>query len=116
MADTLDAALADAQEAAQADDAFGADLFPLLGSGDGNMIFSPASVAAALRMALLGARGETAAQLAATLHLAGPQGERHVLELGARGDAARLELGRLIRAAGRRLLATFGGRRAAAGA
>lgn len=73
LAGTADAALASAQEAAQADDAFGADLFRLLGSGGGNMIFSPASIAAALRMALLGARGETAAQLAATLHLSGPQ-------------------------------------------
>jgi serpin B len=81
MADTLDAALADAQEAAQADDAFGADLFRLLGSGGGNMIFSPASIAAALRMALLGARGETAAQLAATLHLASPQGAADGLRL-----------------------------------
>jgi serpin B len=76
-----DAARAGAQDAARADDAFGADLFPRLGSGDGNMIFSPASIAAALRMALLGARGETAAQLAATLHLAGPQGAADGLRL-----------------------------------
>jgi serpin B len=59
--------------AAQADDAFGADLYRLLAAGGGNMVFSPASVAAALRMALLGARGETAAQMAAALHLAGPR-------------------------------------------
>ncbi len=58
--------------AARADDAFGADLFPLLGARGGNMIFSPVSIGAALRMALLGARGETAAQLAGALHLAGP--------------------------------------------
>jgi serpin B len=61
-----------AMAAARADDAFGADLFPLLGARGGNMIFSPVSIGAALRMALLGARGETAAQLAGALHLAGP--------------------------------------------
>jgi serpin B len=64
-----DAARADVQ----ADDAFGVDLYRVLGARGGNMIFSPASIAAALRMALLGARGETAAQMAAALHLARPQ-------------------------------------------
>jgi serine protease inhibitor len=69
--------------AAAADDAFGADLYRLLAAGpgnmgsgnmgSGNMVFSPVSIAAALRMALLGARGETAAQMAAALHLASPQ-------------------------------------------
>ena len=39
----------------------------------GNLVFSPGSIATALRMTLLGARGETAAQLAAVLHLAKPQ-------------------------------------------
>ena len=92
MTDTPDAALADAQRAAQADDAFGADLYRLLAAGPAeNMIFSPVSVSAALRMALLGARGETAAQLAATLHLAGPQ---------AAGDGLRLLSARLARLSG----------------
>ena len=54
-----------------ADDSFGADLYAAL-RGPGNLVFSPVSIAAALRMALLGARGDTAAQLAAVLHLAGP--------------------------------------------
>jgi serpin B len=66
-AETPAAAAADAE----ADDGFGADLYRLLAARSaGNMVFSPASVAAALRMALLGAHGETAAQLAAALHLA----------------------------------------------
>ena len=56
----------------QPDDAFGADLYAALG-GDGNLVFSPGNIGTALRMALLGARGETAAQLAAVLHLAKPQ-------------------------------------------
>ncbi len=52
----------------RADEAFGADLYLLLADGAPDTVFSPASVAAALRMALLGARGETAAELARTLH------------------------------------------------
>jgi serpin B len=63
----------DSTAAAQADDAFGANLYRRLAAGTaGNMIFSPVSISAALQMALLGARGETAAQLAAALQLAGP--------------------------------------------
>ena len=57
---------------AGADDSLGAGLYAAL-RGPGNLVFSPASIATALRMALLGARGDTAAQLAAVLHLAGPQ-------------------------------------------
>jgi serpin B len=72
-----DAALA----AARADDAFGVDLYRVLGARGGNMVFSPASIAAALRMALLGARGETAAQLATALHLARPQDSADGLRL-----------------------------------
>ena len=56
-----------------ADDLFGAGLYQVLGTGEGNLVFSPASIAAALRLALLGARGATAAELAAVLRLAGPQ-------------------------------------------
>ena len=60
------------RHAAAADDMFGADLFRLLAAAGQNTVFSPASVAAALQMALCGARGATAAQLAAALHLDGP--------------------------------------------
>ncbi|HEX3389445.1 MAG TPA: serpin family protein [Streptosporangiaceae bacterium] len=55
------------------DEAFGADLYGWL-PGQGNLVFSPASIATALRLVLLGARGETAAQIAAALHLATPDG------------------------------------------
>src|SRR5690242_7124518 len=55
----------------QADVAFGTDLYRKL-AGAGNVVFSPASISAALRMALAGARGDTAAELAAALHLPGP--------------------------------------------
>ena len=56
---------------AAADEAFGADLYGQLPSS-GNLVFSPASIATALRLVLLGARGETADQIAAVLHLACP--------------------------------------------
>src|SRR6266700_5164387 len=54
---------------AQAIDATGADLYREVGAGGANTVFSPASIAIALQMALRGARGETAAQLARFLHL-----------------------------------------------
>jgi serpin B len=59
-------------EEVQADAAFGTDLYMKL-AATGNVVFSPASIAAALRMALAGARGDTAAELAAALHLPGPE-------------------------------------------
>ena len=47
-----------------ADDAFGADMYRLLSERAPDTVFSPVSVAAALQMALCGARGQTAAELA----------------------------------------------------
>ncbi len=58
--------------AAAAADAFGADLYRQLGADGQNLVFSPASIAAALQLALLGARGSTASQLVAALHLGAP--------------------------------------------
>jgi serpin B len=55
-------------------DAFGADLYALLTEQAPDVVFSPASVAGALGMALAGARGRTAAELQAALHLTGPPG------------------------------------------
>ncbi len=54
------------------DEAFGAALYRLLAADGGNLVLSPASIAAALRMALCGARGQTAAELATALRLRGP--------------------------------------------
>lgn len=67
--------------AARAFDSFGGTLLQALGGGSGNTVFSPVSIGAALLMALLGARGSTAAQLAAALRLASP---------AAAGDGLRL--------------------------
>jgi serpin B len=58
-----------ARAAAAADAAFGADLYQVLAEGAASTVFSPASVASALRMALCGARGRTAAELAQVLHV-----------------------------------------------
>lgn len=60
-------------QAAGADAAFGTDLYTELAAAGGNVVFSPAGVAASLRMALVGARGDTATELAAALHLPGPK-------------------------------------------
>lgn len=56
---------------AAGDGALGADLYGRL-PDQGNLVFSPASIGTALRLMLLGARGGTAAQIAAALHLARP--------------------------------------------
>lgn len=64
--------MASITQAVQADAAFGTDLYLKL-APSGNVVFSPASIAAALQMALAGARGDTAAELAAALHVPGPE-------------------------------------------
>jgi serpin B len=53
---------------AVADNAFAADLYRVLTEDAEQTVFSPVSVDAALRMALCGARGQTAAELAGALH------------------------------------------------
>ena len=65
------AALTGTRAAAAADAAFGADMYQLLTEDAADTVFSPASVASALRMALYGARGQTAAELA---RVAAPRG------------------------------------------
>jgi serpin B len=48
--------------------AFGLDLYARLKTADGNLFFSPYSISACLAMTYAGARGDTAAQMAQTLH------------------------------------------------
>ena len=50
-------------------EAFGTDLYQVLAEEAGDLVFSPSSVAGALRMAWYGARGQTAAELARALRL-----------------------------------------------
>jgi hypothetical protein len=56
-----------------ADAAFGTDLDALLAANGGKSGVPPASIAVTLGMALVGARGETAAELATALHVHGPE-------------------------------------------
>ncbi len=65
------AALTEARAAAAADAAFGVDMYQVLAQDAADTVFSPASVASVLRMALCGARAKTAAELARALHLDG---------------------------------------------
>jgi serpin B len=57
--------------------AFAFELYWALRGQDGNLLFSPYSVSAALAMTYAGARGETARQMADTLHLTLPQEQLH---------------------------------------
>lgn len=61
---------ADVTAAATSMDKFGADLYKLLAreAGDGNVVFSPASIVTALAMTYAGANGTTAQEMADTLH------------------------------------------------
>ena len=54
---------------ARADEAFGFDLYARLRVREGNLVFSPQSLAAGLALAHAGAGGETARQMATVLHL-----------------------------------------------
>jgi serpin B len=59
----------DVKAAAQSISSLGLDLYATLGR-EGNLFFSPASIETALAMTYAGARGDTAAQMAKTLHFA----------------------------------------------
>jgi serpin B len=61
---------ADILSASTATNAFGADLYSVLAKtvGNGNLVFSPASIETALAMTYAGAEGDTATEMAATLH------------------------------------------------
>jgi serpin B len=54
-------------------DHFAFDLYGRLRAGQGNLFFSPASISTALAMTLAGAAGETATEMARTLHVQMPK-------------------------------------------
>src|SRR5262245_1378937 len=56
---------------------FACELYQKLAAADGNLFFSPYSISAALAMTYGGARGNTAKEMAATLHFDGPQQPFH---------------------------------------
>ena len=62
---------------ADANNAFALDLYGQLRKRPGNLFFSPESISTAFAMAYAGARGDTAAQMAATLHFTLPPDRLH---------------------------------------
>ncbi len=66
------ASAAELQGLARSDNAFALDFYGKVRSRPGNLVMSPFSVSTALEMALAGARGETAAQMARVLHQSSP--------------------------------------------
>ena len=74
--------------------AFAFDLFQMLKNGEGNVFYSPHSISLALAMTYAGARGETATQMADTLHFNLSQNNLHPgfnyldMELAKRGEEA----------------------------
>lgn len=79
------------QTLAVADTAFARSLWAKLATDGGNVVLSPASIATALQMAYVGARGETAAEMATTLHL-GP--DATLADIAAAADGLLTTLGR----------------------
>lgn len=75
--------------------AFAFDLYQALGAEDGNLFYSPYSISLALAMTYAGARGETAQQMADTLHFVLSQDRLHSafnsldIELSRRGEDAK---------------------------
>ena len=75
--------------------AFAFNLYQALGETDGNLFYSPYSISLALAMTSAGARGETAQQMAGTLHFILSQDRLHPafnaldLELARRGEGAK---------------------------
>ncbi len=63
-----EAAAAPGKSAADSVNQFALDLYGKINTGDGNVFFSPYSIDTALAMTYAGARGDTAAEMKATLH------------------------------------------------
>jgi serpin B len=76
-AETSQPAVADRTAVVAGNDAFAVDLYHQLCHGNGNLFFSPESISTALAMAYAGARGETAAEMAKTLHFTLPPAQLH---------------------------------------
>ncbi len=67
----------DLKAVVQGNNAFAVDLYSQLSKRDGNLFFSPESISTAFAMAYAGARGDTASEMAATLHFTLPPDRLH---------------------------------------
>jgi serpin B len=87
----------DISSIAAGNNAFGWDLFHQLQSGSGNLFYSPYSISSALAMTWAGARGNTEAQMAQTMHFTLDQASLHpalnslMLALDSRAEAEGIE-------------------------
>jgi serpin B len=66
-----------AADVSRGNNAFAADLYARLRAQEGNLFFSPYSISSALAMTYAGARGNTAAEMAGTLHFGLEQAQLH---------------------------------------
>ncbi len=73
-------------EVVRGNNQFAWDLYAKLREAEGNLFFSPYSISTALAMTYAGARGETAEQMAETLHFTAPDEDLH-RAMGALVDA-----------------------------
>ena len=76
-AQTSPSATADQTAVVEGNNAFAIALYGQLRSQDGNLFFSPESISTALAMTYAGARGDTAAEMARTLHFTLPPERLH---------------------------------------
>jgi len=87
-----DAAPSDLSELVAGNNAFAFDMYRAARSSDDNLFYSPYSISLALAMAYAGARGETASQMADTLHFTLPSDRFHpafnALDLAQRPEQA----------------------------
>jgi serpin B len=70
-------AMSDQSEAARGNNAFAIELYGQLHKRSGNLFFSPESISTVLAMAYAGARADTAAEMAKTLHFTLPPDRLH---------------------------------------
>ncbi|MGD0293054.1 MAG: serpin family protein [Terracidiphilus sp.] len=76
-AQTSPSATADQAEVIKGNNAFAVELYGQLRKQDGNLFFSPESISTALAMTYAGARGDTASEMARTLHFTLPPERLH---------------------------------------
>ena len=72
-----DVAASEVEQLVAGNTAFGFDLYQVVRSSDGNVVFSPFSISLAFAMAYGGARGETGIQMADVLHYTLPGDQFH---------------------------------------